>query len=336
MKRSAFVLALLVLLSAAGCNSGSSLTDIPPLPTDLFGRLYVVNTNGNSACSFSANTAGDQAPTTALGGAATTLANPFHLAADRARNILYVSNSGNNSVLIFDNASQITGDVAPSRTLQGANTLLNGPGGISVDPGRDLLYVGNINSNAVTVYAGASLLTGNTAPTRQITGLNNTPYGLVVEPDSDRLYVSLSGTSSIGVWDAASTLNGAVAPVRQIVGAATLLATPDGLAVDPVADILYVADQGGQVLGFANASAANGNVAPGQTLSGVTTTLGSPRGVAVDSSRQILYCADFANNSLCAFLNSRTVTGNVAPSSRIVGPNTLLNAPTGLALDPTR
>jgi DNA-binding beta-propeller fold protein YncE len=80
-------------------------------------------------------------PNRTITGAATQLSSPQGVYIDSTNNLLYVANSGANSVLVFNNASTAFGNIAPSRTIaQGTDpvdeTTLTFPVGVSVDTSR--------------------------------------------------------------------------------------------------------------------------------------------------------------------------------------------------------
>ena len=64
-------------------------------------------------------------------------------------------------------AKDANGDVAPIRTITGANTELDGPNGIALDS-DDNVYVSDYFDNSVTEYAKNA--NSNVAPIRTISG----------------------------------------------------------------------------------------------------------------------------------------------------------------------
>lgn len=343
MKNKAVMISALLALLATGAYiisgcQGSSLGLTPPLP-HLTGIIYVANIGTDSILSFnSASTIdGDKAPSRTLAGAATTIANPYHIFLDNVNDRLYIANSNADSVLVYDNASTATGDTAPTRILAGAATNLDQPEGIFVDTIGNILYVANFVGSSITIYHGASNVNGNSPPTRQITDLGDTPCGIEVDAKHNILYCSLSGTDTIGVWDNATTVDGAIPPNRTLAGPATRLDVPDGLYVDSTNDRLYVANPAGQSVTIFNyASTSSGNIAPTRTLIGANTLLNDPRGLTIDTANNRLFVTNVVDNSISIFNNASTVNGDTAPTRRIAGAATTLNTPLGIAVDMTR
>jgi len=340
--RALIVLAGIMLLAlgayhVSGC--GGSSTGLYPYPTISYGILYVANTGNNAILSFRRATYvnGNATPNTNLAGASTTISGPTHIFVDRTNDRIFIANTTANSVLIYDHASKATGNTAPSRTLAGATTNLNLPGGIFVDTSNNFLYVANAGGNSITVYNNASTVKGDTAPSREITGLNNTPGGLGVDTRRNILYCALTGTNSVAVWTLAAQVNGATPPTRTITGLNTLLNAPDGIYMDIATDRLYVANPGGNCITvYETASMANGNIAPNRTLIGANTLLNSPRDVTIDSTYDWMLIANQGDNSISIFNQASTVSGNTAPNRRIIGNATTLNGPTGIFVDMTR
>ncbi|MEW6332264.1 MAG: hypothetical protein AB1560_12475 [Pseudomonadota bacterium] len=96
-------------------------------------RLYVANTGTNSIAVFDGvSTAdGSPAPDRVLFGGVTGLVGPRDVFVDTGTDRLYVANFGNDSVLVFDGAGSVNGNVAPTRSL--GLMAATGPWGLYVD-----------------------------------------------------------------------------------------------------------------------------------------------------------------------------------------------------------
>jgi 6-phosphogluconolactonase (cycloisomerase 2 family) len=138
---------------------------------DKNGKIYVTNTDdgtgSGSVTVYAAGSTGNVAPIQTISGTRTELAGPQQLAVDSSSNI-YVANSasdsGKGSLTVY--AAGANGNVAPSETIEGSKTKLEGPGGIALD-GSNNMYAANGN-NSITVYAAGS--NGNVAPINTISG----------------------------------------------------------------------------------------------------------------------------------------------------------------------
>jgi hypothetical protein len=98
-------------------------------------RLYVSGFNTNNIAVFdSASTAdGPTVPARVIAGANTTLRQPTAIQLDPFQDMLYTANSGTSSIVVFDNASTISGDVVPSRIITRVNSSMAVPYGLWLD-----------------------------------------------------------------------------------------------------------------------------------------------------------------------------------------------------------
>lgn len=206
---------------------------------------------------------------------------------------------------------------------------LGSPG--SGAPGVGQLYVAT--NTSILRFSSALQVNGNTSPTATITGASTTlssPEHLLLDPTGDRLFVANSGASSILIFDPASTAAGNIAPARTISGASTLLSVPHDLAIDPVNNLLYVAD-GTQILVFQSASTANGNVPPVHNI-GLGFAVGA---IVLDVANNRLYVADTSGNTIERLEGASLQDGTAVVTASIGGADTGLARPQGLVLDAT-
>lgn len=128
-------------------------------------RIYVANFGANSILVFNnASTAnGSPSPDRTLSGGGTLLNQPRDVFVDTGTDRLYVTNAGDNSILVFNNASTVNNPATPDRSL--SLSVSTGPWGLFVDvtpvvigstPGLD----GYARSNG-TASASGSPATGD-------------------------------------------------------------------------------------------------------------------------------------------------------------------------------
>jgi sugar lactone lactonase YvrE len=125
--------------------------------------------------------------------------------------------------------------------------------------------------------------------------------------------------------------SGDVAPIAVT----TDMAYPSGIARD-VSGRIYVANFATNTV-TVYAANANGNVPPIAVIGGSKTRLTNPTGIALDASGRIyvLNGAKYRNGIITVYPPLGTSTGilNQTPIAAIAGSKTLLNYPTGIALD---
>ncbi|MGC2696167.1 MAG: hypothetical protein WA738_10280 [Candidatus Angelobacter sp.] len=304
------------------------------------GKLYVSNGGANSIVRFdqALTASGNIVPGATISGAATTLTAPAYITLDVAADRLFVANNGDLSVLIFDNISTKNGNVAPSRTIFGAATLLSAPTDVALDSSRNLLYVAD--DTQVEVFASASTASGNIAPARSLS-VGFTIGAVFIDSTNDRMFLADPAGNAITVYDSASTLaTGPITASRTIQGAATHLAMPSGIQVDGLGRLVISNTASASMTIYPNAAGANGNIAPAAEIVGSNTGFSSPDQIILNTAGTgSVYNADPGAARVAIFGNLSTATGNIAPTRTITGPSTTLTTagrPVGVALDITR
>jgi sugar lactone lactonase YvrE len=236
---------------------------------------------------------------------------------------VWVSDATNSVLRAF--SLRASGNVAPTVTLGGSLSQLNGPDGLVLD-GNGGLYVANANTGSVNYYApGAS---GNVAPTRVLSGQSTglaVPAGMTLDA-AGRLYVANEAASTVTVFAAGA--NGNQVPVQTIGGLTTTLRQPSAVTVDAAGHI-WVTDLATNTL-LEFASNANGNAAPLQTIAGPNTGLSTPVGLAQDSHGRLLV-SNLYGASVTEYLNQPPY-GNVQPVLTLGAP-AQLDHPEGLDVD---
>ena len=163
-----------------GSNTGiSEPTSLAVAPD---GMAYVTDWNTMAVTVYAPGANGNVAPIQTISGSKTGIYHPSGVVVDR-KGMIYVSSATLGSpagccVTVY--AKGANGDVAPIRTISGANTELDGPNGIALDS-DDNVYVSDYFDNSVTEYAKNA--NGNVAPIRTISGSNtllDEPGGLTV------------------------------------------------------------------------------------------------------------------------------------------------------------
>jgi len=302
------------------------------------GQLYVATPNSILRFSNAETSNGNVAPTATISGSATLISGPQHLFVDTNADRLFVANQGGRSILIFDNASTLTGNIAPTRVISGNATSLAAPVDIALDTVNNLLYVAD--GTSILVFSSASSANGNTTPVRNI-NMGVTIGGLLLDAPNDQLYLSDPGDQAVDRLDGASTQDVVGIVGGAIAGPDTRLSAPKGLALDAAGRIIVTnsATPVGITI-YPSAGTATGDVIPVVNITGSSTALQAPGQIALNRSvgNGELYVLEPLGGSILVFTNVSTTTGNLAPARTLSGSNTGLspNAINGLAIDPTR
>ena len=262
-------------------------------------EIYVMNNDTQSYIPvFAPDQKGNVAPERYLAGT-----RGFGIAADEERGLLYMTNQSG-TISVFP--KQYTTETKPLRRIEGNNTLLEDPHGITLDTKNKLIYVSNFGNADLKAADGrgrygkfeAPSITvypldgeGDVKPIRRIQGsktLMNWPSHIVLHVGRQELFVANDADSSMLVFKA--TDQGDVAPIRVVKGPKTGLKHPPGIALDEKLNEIYVANMGNSSVTVFPVT-ADGNVAPTRTVRGgppdaVGLNIGNPGAVGYDSKRE--------------------------------------------------
>jgi DNA-binding beta-propeller fold protein YncE len=224
----------------------------------------------------------------------------FGVVVDEVHEELFMTEQHDSALVVYRNNA--THEESPIRHLQGAKTGRQDPHGIALDPKDDVLFVANYGYTHDVALTDKPKTGVNQADNRE--GKVNWPLGR-------EFAVPGSGTinpPSITVY--ARTAKGDAAPLRKIQGPDTGLNWPSGLAFDPQARELFVAnDAAHEILVFD--AAANGNAKPKRVLKGASTKLANPTSVFADTKNRELWVANFGGHSATVY--DISASGDVAP-----------------------
>lgn len=341
------------------------------------GMLLVADTKNNRIASYPMDISGNgQSANFVLGQLATgdvvdfygdTLNNPqdkgmntpYGIAIDSVQHRLFVSDTNNNRVMIFNlNAANLLTDytadyvlgqssssvTAPNRGGAASAATLNGPTGLFYDQTRQRLYISDTGNNRVLVYTSSintdgqaanivlgqsDFVTTNAAATRS---LFSAPEGLAVQPSTGALAVVDRGNNRVLTWSSAPTSNGQQA--SYVLGQSSFtsssfgtssraLRTPRGASYSGTTGTLYVADSGNnRVLAWTSAITSNNQAANrvlGQpNMTSATTeapsavTMKQPTSVHISSTSEVLYVVDGGNNRALIFKDQIVSDGQAA------------------------
>ena len=209
---------------------------------------------------------------------------PAGLAVDLTRNLLYVSNERLNTVSVIDGrTNQVKSNftVGLSPTSIGINPVTNtiyvisslthsisvvdgatyvllkmltvgkSPTSIGINPVTNTIYVTNKDSNTTTVVDGRS--------NHVITNIHvgHSPYSVDVNPKTNEIFVTNRGFPADGVITtvtdsmSVSVINGYTNEVIKTISVGN---SPEGIAVNPITNTIYVANSGSYSISILNGS----------------------------------------------------------------------------------
>ncbi len=275
---------------------------------------------------------------TAAGITQATMNAPYDALYDSAHSRLFVADTTNNRVTVYDTATITTGENAVSvlgqanfTTATAATTQagMNVPRGLGYDNADQILYVGQATASRVTTYDVAVITNGESAlkvlgqanfttSTAAVTQAGmSAPSGVLLDEANDLLYVLQSGASRISIFDVAAITDGENA--TDAIGQ-----TDDNItSPSPI---------------FTKGTANNGPYKLG---------LNAPNGVALDATNHRLFVSDTTNNRVLVYnLTTQNVPIDIVPdnvlgqalyyTNAVATTQAGLSAPTGLAFDAAR
>ncbi len=320
-----------------------SATPTPTPSSTPQGKLYVSNTASNTILRFDQAfiASGNVAPAVTIAGSSTQLNAPAYIFLDTAADRLYVANNGDFSILVFDNISTKSGNAAPDRVITGTATSLVSPTDVSLDTGRNLLYVAD--DTQIEVFGSASTANGAATPLKTFTpGFRAS--AVFIDGANDRLYAADQVGNAIDIYDSASTLASGNITASRTLGSPTAtnthLGAPAGIQVDGAGRLVVSNGSAKSITIYNSAATVTGDVAPSAEIVGSNTGFNQPNQIAVDTrGANTLYIADPGAARIPIYGNLSSTTGNVAPTRSIAGPSTTITVTgqaVGVALDNTR
>src|SRR3569623_482505 len=227
---------------------------------------------------------------------------------------LFLADQGAQAIDVFPLTAM--GNVAPTRQIKGAATMLGSPSQIFVTANE--IYVAD-GSASILIFPRTG--TGNIAPTRTFTSaaLSNTRGVVVVD---NEVYVASYGTATISVYPANAT--GTVTPTRTLSGPLPLLGGPQGMLV--VNHELFSGGSSGAINVYD--AAAMDNTPPIRRIAGANTKLAYTDELVLLGHR--LYSSNYSNSTVQVF--DITASGDAMPIASIGGPMTKIASTLGIAL----
>jgi DNA-binding beta-propeller fold protein YncE len=317
----------ILILQICGCDGGAGTS----LPSPRSTELFVVNTSDDSVSMLDVSSDSAINPLGKLGGI--SLLGLIGIAVDAVNNEILAANG--HSIAVY--ARTADGAAVPLRTISGLSTGLQSAYGIAVDAANNEILTADLDTRSVSIFSRTA--SGDISAVRTISGSVSNydrPSGVAVDTVHNEIIVVNAiqiGFNSVKVYS--RTASGNVGPMRVISGDSTGLNWPQGVAVDPINNEIFVLN-----IDFANPLAnsiliyrrtSEGDVAPVRTITGGATELDEPWGIAIDVTHNEILVADRGGSIL---VYPRTASGDTAPVRVISGAATGLIEPSGIAVDP--
>lgn len=253
----------------------------------------------------------------------------FGIVADEQTQEIFLTVQDDNAVVVFP--KQAKENDKANRVLQGRDTLLADPHGITLDPKRGEIFVTNWGS----LNERPDYTPGTGGGARYGAGRGNRtdlPVGSTrAYPASGRII-----PPSITVYPKDAVGN--VAPRRVITGPKTQLDWPTSITVHPERGEIFVANDTGDSITVYPAD-ASGDVAPIRVIRGPRSLVKNPTGVALDLVNNELWVANFGNHTATVY--PVNASGDAAPkrvirSAPLQQPAPMLGNPHTIAYDSKR
>ena len=199
----------------------------------------------------------------------------------------------------LDNTSPTAAFTEPKRMVGGIQTKLEFNCGLYVDPRSGDVYSVNNDTVDTLVIFGRDAQ-GNIPPKRELSTPHGT-YGIAVDEENQEMFLTVQHESAVVVFR--KMAEGEEAPLRRLRGERTRLADPHGIAVDPRNNLMFVSNHGN------------------------TSSL-------MTNDRRVPGSGRFEPPSITVY--PLQASGDDAPLRIIQGPETQLNWPAAIYLDPER
>jgi len=322
-------------IAIAGCSSNTASTTISQGPNFASQSLYATNTTQNGISIYPAGTKTGSGPQYQIS-SQNTLNGPQYLAFDSTSDIFSTNyDAGTGAASIVEIKAAATGNVLPLNVYSFTSARARGIADYQTTFGTsttkvDVIVAGVVDATQPLAFANQlqwfqALLLGG--PYQTLAGPNtglNVPSGVAVDKNGN-VYVANSQGGNVEVFVVPSP-SPTPSPTATPTPTPSPSPTPSGATASPTPSPVP--------------TATPINIAPMASIQGALTLLGTPTGIGLDSNLNI-YVADPASKStLCgsspcaAILKFAAGSNlNVAPTTVIAGPATLLYAPTDVKVD---
>lgn len=243
------------------------------------------------------------------------------VAVDPLHNEVVLTDENLFNILVYDrmaNTPPSAKMTEPKRMIGGLNTKIEFQCGLYIDPlNGDIFAVNNDTVDRLVIFSRQAK--GDVPPTREIHTPHGT-FGIAVDEQAEELYLTIQHDSAVVVYRKYAKSEDS--PLRVLQGDQTKLADPHGIAVDAKNNLIFIANHGATHSVDASLKGSKGNRSSGKS------NWPLERAFAVPGSGRNL------PPSITVY--AKDAKGDTAPLRVIQGPNTQMDWPSGLAVDPER
>ena len=243
------------------------------------------------------------------------------VAVDPANDEVILTDQNLFQILVYDRLANTPPTAAltePKRVLGGLRSKIEFQSGVYVDPANGEIYgVNNDTVGAMVIFSRQA--EGDVRPDRQLYAPQS--FGIAVDEIAQEVFLTDQQDASVVVWKKTAQENDE--PIRLLQGDHTGLADPHGIAVDPNNRLMFVTNHGGvhrKVPGGQLTGSPGGGRSEGKQ--------NWPVGEHIPGSGR--------NLPPSITIHALDAQGDTPPLRTIVGTQTQLNWPTGVAFDPKR
>jgi DNA-binding beta-propeller fold protein YncE len=203
---------------------------------------------------------------------------PQAMAINRSTGRIYVSDTNNDRVQIFDSAGNYLGKWGSSGS---GNGQFSGPSGIAINQATGDVYVADYGNNRIQRFDANGVYLSKWGTMGSGNGQFQSPNGLAIDPATGNVYVGEFSGDRVQYFTSAGAFLGKW-------GSSAIFSSPVALAIDPATSDVFVANyNGAEVQRFS----ASGVLVKSLTTKAGGQPFSQPAGVGVDDAG-LLFISD--------------------------------------------
>ena len=227
---------------------------------------------------------------------------PADVAIDSARATAYVSDTGANSLSVLDLRHCHAGDVSGCNAAPASVSVGSLPAQPAFDPDTLTVYVTLLGEGKVAVVDARRCFAadhdGCSQPEAKVS-VGLLPSGITVVSGTRTAYVANDGSGTVSVLDLRTCDAGQTSGCAHAAASVRAGLAPDGIAVDPLAQVLYATDQATATVSRVSTSSCRAGVITGCKATPSRVRVGLvPFSVAANPATATAYVANAGSSKL--------------------------------------